>query len=132
MFRSGEPQLAYRKFWILAGYGLLLIILGVSLLPLGQLEDTRTYLDKVLHAITFMLLTLWFTGLYGFSRYMRIIIGLLLFGAAIELLQAYSGYRSMELADFIADVVGVLAGLLLARLGLWRWCEALEKLIMRS
>lgn len=125
------PQLAYRNVWVGAGYLFLVIILTIALIKVGPIGTIMMLEDKVLHALCFMFLMVWFCGLYARAQYLRIGILLFLYGALIEALQYLTGYRSMELADLVADVIGILAGAMLARMGLWRWCEVLEQRIMR-
>ncbi len=46
------------------------------------------------------------------SRRVHVLVGLLIFGAAIEIAQSVSGWRYGDPLDWVADAVGVLAGLL--------------------
>jgi VanZ family protein len=132
VLRSGPLQLVYRRFWIGAGYLLLVLTLTVSLLPIAADSQVFVVSDKLLHGLCFMLLMIWFCGTCHRSSYLRLGLWLLLFGGIIELLQYSTGYRSMELADLLADAAGLLAGGLLAWWGLGRWCELAEKLFNGS
>jgi VanZ family protein len=67
--------------------------------------------DKAYHVIAFAALILLGTLLYLRSL-IWLILAALVFGAAIELVQPLVG-RSAEIADFVADVVGVACGLIL-------------------
>jgi hypothetical protein len=125
-------QLAYRNIWLGLGYLLLVITLTISLLPVAQQVQPLMVGDKVLHALCFMLLMVWFSGIVQPSKYLQLGLRLLAFGAAIELLQYSTGYRSMEFADLAADAVGVITGGVLAKLGLGRWCATLERRINGS
>ena len=125
-------QLAYRNIWLGLGYLLLFITLTISLLPVAQQVQPLMIGDKLLHALCFMLLMLWFSGIVQPARYLQLGLRLLAFGAAIELLQYATGYRSMEFADLAADAVGVITGGVLAKLGLRHWCATLERQINGS
>ncbi|MGI9291459.1 MAG: VanZ family protein [Gammaproteobacteria bacterium] len=125
-----KPELEYRPFWLVSGYLLLIVILVLSLIPLGPVGDIMMWTDKFLHAGCFLFLMIWFCGLFPRSSHLRISVLLMVYGGLIELLQYLTGFRSFELADMVADVVGILFGAMLASLGLWRWCEYLEKRII--
>ena len=77
--------------------------------------------DKAYHVIAFAALIF-----PGALLYLRSLIWLipaaLVFGAAIELVQPLVG-RSAEMADFVADVVGVACGLKLGLILRRRWFQ---------
>ncbi|WOB09910.1 VanZ family protein [Piscinibacter gummiphilus] len=70
--------------------------------------------DKANHSLAFLALT--FTACLAFPRPGRgvwlVIVGLLAFGAGIEVVQAFVPGRSCEWADLLADSVGIAAGVL--------------------
>jgi hypothetical protein len=76
--------------------------------------------DKLLHFLEYLILVflLWFAispdGKVRWSRtaVWRIVFVLACYGALDELLQAYAG-RSCDLTDFLANMVGVLTGLIM-------------------
>ncbi len=80
--------------------------------------------DKAYHVIAFAALIF-----PGALLYLRSLIWLipaaLVFGAAIELVQPLVG-RTAEVADFVADVVGVACGLILG-LTMRRWWFQLRR-----
>ena len=77
--------------------------------------------DKAYHVIAFAALILPGTLLYIRSL-TWLIPAALVFGAAIELVQPYVG-RSAEMADFVADAVGVACGLILGTIMRRRWFQ---------
>lgn len=104
-------------FWIaLAAVGLL------SLTPVEHLpSQVFDVWDKAQHAAGFALLAL-LGGLAHRDQRPRVLIGLLLYGALIEVAQSATGWRHGDLLDLLADAVGVLAGLLaLGALDRLRW-----------
>ncbi len=119
-------ELQYRRWWLAGGFLLLIIILISSLMPLSGFDELLPYSDKVLHGLTFMILMLWFSGLVHARLYRRLFISLLIYGAVIEMLQSLTDYRTMELADLLADTIGLLLGWALAHNYLGDWCEAVE------
>jgi VanZ family protein len=100
----------------------------MSLLPAPPgVPDTID--DKLLHAVTYFVLACWFGGIYRSGRYGTLAVGLLLLGAAIELLQRAGGERMGEWLDLAANAVGITMGLGLAHLGLGGWCGWIERLV---
>lgn len=67
--------------------------------------------DKLGHFAAYSLLMFWFCWLYR-SGNTRIAYGAgwIAMGVALEFAQAATGYRSFELADMVANTLGVLAG----------------------
>ena len=121
--------LRYRRYWIAAN---LLLIAAVTLLtivpailapmPLADVPD----IDKWLHAVTFAILALWFTGQYARPSYWRIAVGLIVYGAAIEFGQSLIPYRTAEWGDLAADAAGVVAGVMIALVATGGWSERAE------
>lgn len=72
--------------------------------------------DKANHSLAFLALTV--TACLAFPRPGRgvwlVMLGLLAFGAAIEVVQAFVPGRSCEWEDLLADSVGIAAGVLVA------------------
>jgi VanZ family protein len=101
-------------------------------MPLDNFSAVQLLNDKVLHLITYTLLMLWFAGVVPQRHYYRLALALFAYGMLIEGLQSLTTYRSMELADLFADVGGLALGWILAKLGLWQWCEWLEQKILIS
>ena len=125
--------LRYAHRWRLASGFLLLLVLAAALMPaMWDWVDARSLLswldnlDKWTHMLTFAFLTLWFTGQYRAAAYWRIAVGLLGFGALIEVIQRFVGYRSAEWMDLGADAIGIAAGLTIALLGVGGWCQVVE------
>ncbi|HLU05528.1 MAG TPA: VanZ family protein [Woeseiaceae bacterium] len=127
--------LRHARRWQFAGIAVLVIVLAATLMPaigfIDEMRDPRiAHSDKWFHAITFMLLTIWFSGQYAKQSYWRIAVGMLVFGAFIEVCQRMlTTWRSAELMDLVADAIGVLAGLLIARAGVGGWSLRVEQWI---
>ena len=99
----------------------------LSLVPLDDFSAAQTLNDKVLHVLAYIVLMVWFGGIVPRQYYYRLFLALLAYGGAVELLQSLTDYRSMELADLLADTAGLALGWILANLGLRHWCEWLEQ-----
>lgn len=89
--------------WCLA---LLVIILCV--IPAPKLVEVSN-VDKVEHALAFAALAFVFLRAYR-HQVIWVITGCVAFGVGIELVQYFIPWRSAELADLVADIVGVLLG----------------------
>lgn len=126
-------ELRYARAWRAASIALLLGVLAATLLPAVWFDADRVRLadwmggmDKWSHMLAFLVLTVWFAGLYRRRSYWRLALGLLAFGALIELLQGAIGYRSAEWLDLAADAAGIVAGLGVAWVGVGGWCQRVE------
>ena len=69
--------------------------------------------DKLLHAFGFFVIAILSHLAHPDQRNILLIIGLALFGMAIELIQAYLPYRTFSFWDWCADVLGLLLYFLL-------------------
>ena len=101
-------------FWKAAGWLLVLAIITLSLMPappdLGVDQG-----DKIGHFAAYGLTTLWFAQIYtGRHERIRLVIGMVALGIAIEYAQRSTGYRSFEVADMLADTIGAGLGWLAA------------------
>ena len=125
--------LRHLRFWRIAGLLLLCLVLISALMPAVWFWDDRAGAlawfrnsDKVLHAITFLVLAVWFSGQYRRPSYLRVAAGLMLFGLLIEFCQYLVGYRQADLFDMAANIVGIVAGFAVAFAGLGGWSQRLE------
>jgi len=129
--------LTYPGRWRIAGVFLLASILVLALMPglwfwpFGP-DDAWKNSDKWMHGATFAVLALWYSGQYAPHRYWRFALGLLTFGALIEVCQFMLPYRRAEFADMYADMVGIACGLLIAFLGAGGWSMRFEQWLLRK
>lgn len=109
--RDPLQRWARRIFWLLV-----LIVIALTLSPTAYLpKQAFTFWDKAQHALAFATLAL--LGALAYPRRIGLLVfSLLAFGGAIELAQAATGWRSGDWADWLADGVGLFAGLPLAAL----------------
>lgn len=107
-------MLTWTRFWRLALAGLLIVVLALSLLPLGADVPTTGW-DKANHLLAFA--TLAVLGCLAYpGRIPATLLALLAYGALIEILQSFTDYRSAEWADWLADAIGLIVGWGLTRL----------------
>lgn len=126
--------LRHVRRWQLASLAILLIVLIAALMPAVWYWDDRVKglawfqsVDKWLHGVTFLVLTVWFAGLYRAQAYWRVALGLLVFGLFIELCQRMVSYRTADWIDVGADAAGIAAGIAISLAGLGGWGLRLEK-----
>ena len=126
--------LRYARHWQVASLILLLLVLAATLMPAVWFWDDRFKalswfdgVDKWFHGVTFLVLSVWFTGLYRRRSYWKIGIGLLLFGLIIEACQRIVSYRTAEWLDVGADAVGIILGLVIGAVGIGGWCLRVEE-----
>jgi len=122
-----------RKLWWTLGVLMVAGVLAICLVPVNMHSALPAYNDKFMHAVTFVLLAVWFGGLQRATLNKRLLLAALLlsFGVFIEILQSFTVYRSAELADFVADAGGVFLGLVLLQLGFSRWPLFIETRVFR-
>lgn len=116
----------YRGAWLALGWVMVGVVAIGSLWP-NVPQVTSGMSDKLLHFAAYAGLAFMFAGVVERSHWGRVLVGLLLFGAGIELAQAYlSSTRSGEWLDLAANAGGVAAGLLTAALFPRSWCREIE------
>ena len=83
---------------------------ALMLWPFLPTSDGWIYTDKVEHVLVFIVLT--GLGILAYTHWLsRIFIGLMVYGALIELLQAaLTSTRQASMADWLADCVGIALG----------------------
>ena len=118
--------LRYPRVWISLGWFFVALALVVCLTPRG-IPGTEGISDKMLHALGYLALTTWFTGIYPRSRYPFIAVALTGFGILIEVLQGTMNIgRVAEPRDVYADVVGIAIGIGLALALFGGWARRVE------
>jgi VanZ family protein len=124
-----------RHFWALGGWGLIVTVIMLSLLPVPspKLGFILINLDKVEHALVYATLTLWFAQICPGYTWARIGLKLLTLGVIIELLQGVTTYRNFSFWDIGANTLGILIGWSLSIAGLSRALIYFEnKLVSRQ
>ena len=120
------------RFWWTLGALLVVLATIVCLMPFPEMPKTFDFNDKVSHLIGHGALALYFAGLVPRRGWWKIFVLLLLFGIAIEFAQYYMrAGRNGDARDVIANSLGAVLGLLLARCGVARWPELAAWLLGR-
>lgn len=108
---SVPPQFHYFLLWRLAGWGLVSIVLYLSLVPGPPKALDFAFSDKFEHFFAYSLLMGWFGQLYVLRlRQIFIAVALCLMGITVEFAQGWGGHRFFDMADMVANSLGVLLG----------------------
>ncbi|OQS04696.1 VanZ family protein [Thraustotheca clavata] len=102
---------AIRSIWAAVGWFGIGLLLYLSLTP-RPIEIPIESGDKYGHALAYALLTAWWAQLMtSYSVLMLRFVGL---GVAIEFAQGWTGYRSFDVKDMLANTIGTAFGALIA------------------
>jgi VanZ family protein len=118
--------LRHRQLWIATSAGLVAAVVYASLKPdFGPAVPAG--FDKLEHMSAYLLLTVWFAGLYPPAAFRRIGAALLALGVCLEVMQGLMHMgRSAEVLDAAANAAGIGLGLLFALKGLGGWARRVE------
>jgi VanZ family protein len=124
-------MLPLRYPWVWWALGWLLVggVAVGSLMP-GSLVPGFSSRDKLLHAGSYLILMVWFSGLYRRERHIVIAMLLLVLGFALDVAQTTRPSRVFDLQDVAANAGGIIIGLLLARFVFIGWCQRVEQIIL--
>ncbi len=117
-------------FWWFAGWVLLACTVNESLQRhVWKVAEVLGW-DKATHFTGYFILASWFGGVARRSRYLMVGALLIAFSGALEIAQGlmHQG-RTADWFDFLANSLGVTAGLSVAALGLGNWMVWIEKLL---
>ena len=126
--QSVNPDLRYRKLWLIIGYLLIALVIFLSLTSSPvEIDTSLPYEDKLLHMIAYFVLTFWFIQIYHIRHHViRWVIVFLCLGTLLEYLQGFDANRYSEVADVFANTLGVMAGVGLAKTPLRFTLQRLE------
>ncbi len=122
-------MLKLRYVWLTGGWLLIGLVVYLSLTPHPPEVMSLPFPngDKLEHGFAYASLSLWFCQIYLSTRSRMIAIVVLIgLGVGLEFVQGWSGYRTFEVLDMVADGFGVLLGLLLALTPLGRLFVLIE------
>jgi VanZ family protein len=124
-----RPELRWTTFWWACDWLLTLAVVLGSLIPPAEMELVTPIInDKLLHGFAYFLMGMWFAGSMEPPKHGWLALGLVLLGGAIEILQYYMGFgRDADWKDFLADIIGVVLAITLARAGLGNWMAWVER-----
>ncbi len=130
MFPEPFPNLKFRFIWLSIGYVLVFVVVYLSITTSPIKNLGIPYQDKISHALAYFSLMFWFAQIYHdkFQRNMIAIIFLFM-GVLMEYIQSFELARTADMADILANTVGVGLGFLLAQTALKNVLVNLEKLV---
>jgi len=107
-----NPDLRYRKLWLSVGYMLILAIIFLSLASSPvDIDTSLPYEDKLFHFIAYFSVTMWFMQIYHIRHHViRWALFFLCLGMLLEYLQGFDADRYSEMADMVANALGVMVG----------------------
>jgi VanZ family protein len=98
----------FRIGWNILFWVLLIVVLALALMPNTDNLPTTGW-DKANHLLAFI--TLCILGLLAYPKHtVAVLLGLLLYGGLIEVLQSFTPNRSAEVADLVTDGLGLVVG----------------------
>lgn len=115
----------YRSAWLAAAWFLVALVIALGVVPSAP-EGLFVFGDKALHFIQFLVVMVWFGGIYSGRAQWIVAASLAALGLAIEVAQGLSVFRTFDLGDVVANLAGLAAGLLLVRTALRDWCRRVE------
>jgi len=102
--------LTYKKFWHCIGLFAILSTFYISLKQMSGGTPPFPHFDKFCHFTIYSLLAHYHCNLFLKLKKYWVFIFFFAMGIMIEFLQGMTGYRFFELADIIANTLGVLFG----------------------
>jgi len=108
-----------------------MMLLGVGVVSLAPVPDVGVG-DKLSHTLTYLVLAAWF-GLLAASRLVLCwtVVGLMVYGILLEVLQGMTSYRYAEWGDILANGSGILIGIWIYRTPLSRVLRLLDRKLFR-
>ncbi len=123
--------LKLRRVWTFIGYGLVGLVVVLSLSP-ALPPPEYPWQDKFYHLLAYGVLMLWFAQLHPPSRYRWLAIGFIALGVLLEVLQSLSGYRTGDIGDVIANSLGTVLSWGLAARGMNTLLRQFEKVFLKT
>jgi VanZ family protein len=106
----------YARLWLTLGWLFVAVIVFLSLYPKPPQPLEFEQSDKLSHIIAYMILMLWFANIYPQrSSQAKMSLGFFVMGVCLELLQGMTAYRTFAYADMLANGIGILLALYLAK-----------------
>jgi VanZ family protein len=125
-------RLAHAPVWLAASVTLILGVVYASLGTAPSLPSPGDF-DKIAHFGTYLILALWFTGIFARANYWKLALALVGLGVAMEVLQhAMERGRQGDPLDMGANTLGVAAGVALAVWQTGGWAPRIEAWLKRN
>ena len=112
--RTTRRRLRCFNAWLVMGWGLVFVVVYLSLTSSPIQTPGVAYGDKIGHFAAYFVLMAWFAQLYPRKRHGLFLLLFTLLGGALELMQAATPVRMFEYADMAANGMGALSAWCLA------------------
>ena len=113
--------------WMLIGWSLVAGIVLASVIPDVRIAVLSSGMnDKIAHGFSYFLLMLWFSGLYMRRYQLVVAASVIVLGLSLEAIQWQLPYRMFDMADLLANLIGVTTGFVFAILLSAGWCRRIE------
>ena len=100
------------RLWLGLWIAAIVALVVICLVPLDSLPPLPDNSDKLEHLLGYFALSAAAVQLFGSRRALSLVaVGLVALGIGIEIAQGYTVYRSSDLADALANTLGVLLGM---------------------
>ncbi len=108
MKNNFSSPLRFVKWWLSIGWSLVIAVIVLSLMPSPPMPSWD-YSDTISHIVAYFVLMAWFAQIYHAPRLrLYYMVGFILLGILLEILQGVGGIRQMDWADMLANGIGVL------------------------
>jgi VanZ family protein len=111
-----KQGLRYKTLWLSIGISLIITVIVLSLMapPKDMMEALPS--DKLGHFIAYFVLMGWFAQIYHTNKQRWLyLIGFLILGLSLEILQGLGGVRHADWLDMLANSAGVISAFLLTK-----------------
>jgi glycopeptide antibiotics resistance protein len=106
--QEGRLHLQMPGLWFTFAYTFALGVGVLSLIPVPDIGDS----DKLAHFLTYATLSASFSLIVERQKSLWLVLfGLIAYGLLLEFLQGLTGYRMEDMADALANSLGVITGL---------------------
>lgn len=125
--KSIEENISWRLpgLWYLCGFSILLLIAILSLTPM---PDVSIGNDKLGHFLAYAVVSSWFSLIVKRTTSLWwVVLGLIAYGLLMEFLQGLTDYRVEDLADALANSLGVVTGLVCHFTRLRQWLIRIDQ-----
>ena len=107
-------MLRHRHVWLAGSWLLVGLVVYLSLTPHPPEPFSFSNADKLEHGIAYGSLALWFCQIYLSTRSRVFVLAALIgLGIGLEFVQGWTGYRTFDVRDMVANSIGVMLGFLM-------------------
>lgn len=118
--------------WLAVGCALLVLVLYLSLTSAPIMIPDVQFGDKVGHYLAYFALVFWFSQLYTRRCYIWVLASFITMGITVEFIQGQTDYRTFQIADIAANMLGALWAWLLVRSQFGDILLRLERTVLKA